>query len=150
MLRKSQQTRDNLTEIETFHVEPDSPGKRLYLIRLACGDGLRRPESMRDFVLRVKKATGEAYDPSTVSMLERDAQGWRLKDMNAFASVDPLKRGGAWLGFGVTERSAIDINPNRDHRLTREEEDRALASEAAEQTKRSATKQSGRKARGKP
>lgn len=102
---------------------------------------------MRDFVQRVKKVTGEDYDPSTVSMLERDAQGWRLKDMNAFAAVDPLQRGGAWLGFGVAARGGIDLDPARDHRLTQDEEERALAAAAREREKRAATTAKGRTAK---
>jgi hypothetical protein len=83
-----------------FHVEPQTPGQRLFLIRLACGDGIRKPESMRDFAERVHIATGAEYEHSTIGMLERDLQGWRLKDAKAFAIVDPLKRGEAWLAFG--------------------------------------------------
>lgn len=81
-------------------MEPETPGQRLYLIRLACGDGMRKPEPMAAFVKRVKKATGEDYDTGAVSLLERDLQGWRIKDLNAFAAVDPKHRGPAWLGFG--------------------------------------------------
>lgn len=86
--------------MELFHVEQTTPGQRLYLIRLACGDGVRKPESMRDFAERVRKATGQGYEHTTVSMLERDQQGWRLKDVHAFASVDPKGRGPTWLAFG--------------------------------------------------
>lgn len=58
---------------------------------------------MREFVDLVRSTTGAAYDHKAVSLLERDEQGWRRKDMVAFAAVDPKKRGAAWLGFGVTE-----------------------------------------------
>jgi hypothetical protein len=86
-----------------FHVEASSPGQRLFLIRLACGDGLRKPESMRDFAERVQLATGAEYEHSTIGMLERDLQGWRIKDVHAFAAVDPRGRGEAWLAFGEQE-----------------------------------------------
>lgn len=75
----------------------DTPGARLFLIRLACGDGVRKAESMQDFSDRVKKKTGRYYDPATLSLLERMKQGWKLEDALTFASVDPLKRGAVWL-----------------------------------------------------
>lgn len=75
-------------------------GQRLYLIRLACGDGVRRPESAADFGRRVKKATGLKYDQATISRLETGGRNWLLEDVEAFAAVDPLQRGRAWLaGF---------------------------------------------------
>lgn len=86
--------------MESFHVEPETPGQRLFLIRLACGDGIRKPESMRDFADRVLHVTGVNFEHSTIGMLERDLQGWRLKDVKAFAAVDPKQRGEAWLAFG--------------------------------------------------
>lgn len=59
---------------------------------------------MDDFVARVKRVTGAEYLSSAVSLLERGKQGWRRKDMIAFAAVDPHQRGAAWLGFGVAEK----------------------------------------------
>ena len=79
------------------HIKADTSGQRLYQIRLACGDGVRDAESMKAFAERVKKATGKTYDPSTISLLERDMQKWRLEDVRAFAAVDPLTRGEVWL-----------------------------------------------------
>jgi hypothetical protein len=80
----------------------DSVGQRLFLIRLACGDGVRKAEPLPEFAERVQRGTGQAYHPSTISLLERMKQGWRLDDVRAFAAVDPLKRGAAWL-------SALDV-----------------------------------------
>lgn len=81
--------------------EPDeTPGDRLYEIRLACGVGRRKAEPMVAFVERVREATGVAYDPSTISLLERMMQGWTLDDVAAFAAVDPKGRGKVWLAFG--------------------------------------------------
>jgi hypothetical protein len=57
---------------------------------------------MTAFAERVERVTGRRYDPSTVSLLERDKQGWRLADVRALAAVDPLKRGAPWL-------SALDV-----------------------------------------
>lgn len=75
----------------------ETPGDRLYLIRLARGDGRRRAESLVVFVRHVLAVTGEKYHPTTVSMLERNQQTWRLDDVRAFAAVDPLRRGEVWL-----------------------------------------------------
>lgn len=75
----------------------DTPGARLYLIRLACGDGVRTAEPMREFAQRVKRATGADYNPMKISLLERMKQNWRLEDVTAFAAADPLGRGRAWL-----------------------------------------------------
>lgn len=101
MGRFSPHARDNLTDWgELFHVTPNTPGQRLFQIRLACGDGHRKPESLREFAERVEAVTGVSYDHKTISLLERDGQGWRLKDVHAFSAIDPLKRGEHWLAFG--------------------------------------------------
>lgn len=106
-----------------------TPGARLYAVRLACGDGHRKAEPLEAFVARVKQATGTAYLPTTVSMLERDKQGWSLSDAIAFAAVDPLKRGAAWLAFGEGTSAPIegaDFDPRTDRKLTSQEEARVL------------------------
>lgn len=104
-----------------LHVEhPETPGQRLFLIRLACGDGLRKPESMRDFADRVLRVTGADYEHSTIGMLERDIQGWRIKDVSAFAAVDPKKRGEAWLAFGnLPSIEGPDLPPPGEPRAPR-------------------------------
>lgn len=79
----------------------ETPGSRLYQIRLACGDGTRKAEPLPAFVARVKKRTKADYDPSTISLLERMLQKWKLDDVRNFAAVDPLKRGEAWLAFNL-------------------------------------------------
>jgi hypothetical protein len=78
----------------------DTPGGRLFLVRAACGGGERKPESLKAFAERVRLATGANYDPSTLSLLERDIQKWRLEDAANFAAVDPAGRGPGWLAFG--------------------------------------------------
>lgn len=78
-----------------------TPGSRLYLIRLACGDGVRTAESLAEFAKRVKRRTKMDYDPSTISLLERMKQKWKLDDVHAFAAVDPLGRGEAWLALNA-------------------------------------------------
>ncbi len=86
----------------------ETPGTRLYLIRLACGDGLRKALSQAAFAKLVLDKTGAGYDPSTISLLERMGQGWTLDDLETFASVDPKQRGPAWLAWGET--LAVDQN----------------------------------------
>lgn len=104
------QTRDNLTDFKgLFHVEHSTPGQRLFQIRLACGDGRRKPESLREFANRVARATGDTYQHAAISLLERDEQGWRLKDVHNFTAVDPLKRGECWLAFGDVEEVAVPM-----------------------------------------
>lgn len=106
----------------------DTPGDRLYEVRLACGDGRRRAEPISQFVQRVERATGRKYHAATISMLERNEQKWRLEDVRAFAAVDPLNRGEAWLSalagpatgalavegyaLGATIMSAADRRPS--------------------------------------
>lgn len=75
-------------------------GQRLYRIRLAWGDGVRDPESLEKFAVRVKRETGEDYSEMTLSNLERMKQKWRLEHIEIFAVVDKLKRGRAWLAWG--------------------------------------------------
>lgn len=121
MGRKSPRTSPKMTDWgDLFHVEADSAGQRLYLIRLACGDGRRKPLSLREFATYVEAATGAVYDHKTISLLERDQQGWRLKDVETFASVDPRARGAAWLAFGVVGGSeeTDTVDPSTDERLT--------------------------------
>ncbi len=78
----------------------ETPGTRLYLIRLACGDGQRKPLSQAAFANLVLDKTGVWYDPSTISLLERMEQGWTLEDLDTFAAVDPKRRGPVWLAWG--------------------------------------------------
>lgn len=108
----------------------DTPGKRLYLIRLALGDGFKSPLPADQFVARVKKATGVEYDPSTISRLENGQRRWLLEDAKPLAAVDPLRRGEIWLAHGVNVKDVVD--PERDRKLTDDEVERAKrASEAA-------------------
>lgn len=119
---------------ELCHLEPETPGHRLYQIRLACGDGIRKPESMRDFAERVHTVTGADYEHSTIGMLERDLQGWRLKDVTAFAAVDPKKRGEAWLAFG--NQPPIEVLPAPGEPRKPRPDPRATASASARPKKR--------------
>lgn len=90
----------------------ETVGKRLFLIRAACGEGERDPESIAAFVKRVHRITGAKYQESTISLLERMKQGWRLIDVDNFARTDPLRRGPVWLAYG--DSSSEVINRERD------------------------------------
>ncbi len=79
---------------------PQTTGDRLFLIRLACGDGFKSAEPIPEFSKRVEAATGRKYHDATISLLERMKQRWKLDDVDAFASVDPKDRGPAWLAWG--------------------------------------------------
>lgn len=121
---------------------PETPGQRLFLVRLACGDGIRTAEPMTAFAGRVKRVTGATYHPNAISLLERGGQNWKLEDINNFAAVDPKNRGPAWLAWGDAPTPVL-LDPTKDRGLTEEEEERALrASEllAAAQKSRSAKK----------
>jgi len=76
---------------------PETIGERLFKIREACGDSRRDPETLDDFAERVRKKTGKAYNPVTLSLLERMKRKWQVVDVEAFAAVDPLNRGRLWL-----------------------------------------------------
>lgn len=104
----------------------ETPGDRLWLIRLACGDGFRKPEPLPLFAARVKRETGVDYHQASLSLLERMKQGWRLDDIRTLAAVDPKGRGPIWLAFGVDEASAMP-DPTLDRGLTPAEEERAIA-----------------------
>lgn len=143
-LRQSQRARDNLTD---FEIPSVTPGKRLYLIRLACGDGHRTAEPLVKFVARVKRLSGESYDPATISLLERDKQGWRLKDFEALAAADPMKRGAPWLAFGIQALGPVIDARTGAHRLTEEEMDRAVAAGDREEAEEKASRKKGAKKR---
>lgn len=96
-------------------------GQRIYLVRLARGDGIRDAEPIRDFAAALSKARGKNYDPSTVSRLERGDQRPSLDDCEAVAKLDPAQRGAAWIAFGTEKGSIFEMNPATAHRLTDEE-----------------------------
>ena len=85
---------------------PETPGDRLYLIRLALGDGKRVPMPMKDFVARVKRLAKATYHANAISLLERGEQEWRLRDFEALAKADPRQRGAPWLAFGIAASEA--------------------------------------------
>lgn len=101
--------------------DTDTPEKRAYAIRLACGDGWKTPMPMAEFAALVKSKTrGVSFDAAKVSRIESGDQKMALSDIEAMAKIDPKKRGPAWLAFntpahgvsvGKTEVSGTDVTP---------------------------------------
>ena len=87
----------------------ETPGQRVYRIRLALGDGLKNPMTLRDFVALLRRQKAR-YDPSTISRIENGTRTITLKDVQAIAAVDPLKRGRDWLAWGASP-GAIPLPP---------------------------------------
>lgn len=90
----------------------ETAGDRLYQIRAACGGGMRDPMPMKAFVARVKKRTGATYHANTISLLERNEQGWRLTDVITLSAVDPDQRGAVWLScLSLVDEQRIAAEP---------------------------------------
>lgn len=83
----------------------DTPGRRLYAIRLLLGDGFKNPMPADDFAELVKRRGGGDYDPSTISRLENGKRRWLLEDATRLSLADPLGRGERWLAFGAENAS---------------------------------------------
>lgn len=73
--------------------------QRVYLVRLACGDGIRKPMPMREFA-ELLTGDGETVHPSRVSDIENEKSPPTLAEIERIAVVDPLKRGKSWLAWG--------------------------------------------------
>lgn len=76
------------------------PGQRVYLVRLALGDGVKNPLSLADFALLIKRKRKAVYDPSALSRLENGKRAMTTEDAEHVAAVDPKERGAAWVAFG--------------------------------------------------
>lgn len=77
-----------------------TPGQRVYLIRLALGDGVKTPMRIKDFVALIRERTGAKYDPSAISRTENGDRDLALEDVPVIAAVDPHERGRDWLAWG--------------------------------------------------
>lgn len=94
----------------------DTPAKRVYAIRLARGDGWKVPEPMDAFA-EAMTAVGRTrrpelrYDSSKVSRIESGDRKVSIEDAEVLATVDPLKRGAAWVAFGEAGGQAGDQSP---------------------------------------
>lgn len=121
----------------------ETPGQRLFKIRLACGDGHRDAEPLEEFAARVKRRTGKSYSAMTLSLLERMKQNWKLDDVDSFSAVDPLARGRTWLAWGdepVKEPPADTRISDEDVEAARRVRDRKQLAEKAKGRKQSGGK----------
>lgn len=84
-------------------------GGRIYLVRLALGDGMRTPMPMRRFAAALTEGSQRAYEASMISLLETGKRRASLEDIDAIARIDPQFRGRAWLAFGDGEASAAAL-----------------------------------------
>lgn len=92
-------------------------GARMYLVRLALGDGVRTAMPQRQFAELLAERGGN-YDAPKVSRQETDQQPLTLEEVELIASVDPLSRGPAWLAFGEEDppksKGVIPLEPPQE------------------------------------
>lgn len=102
----------------------DSIGNRIFKVRLALGDGLRKPLSMRKFVALVERETGRKIHASELSGIERGKRTEvAANDAMAIADVDPLERGVEWLIRGTVPDVPVALTePAPDAAQSLEEE----------------------------
>ena len=83
-------------------------GQRVYLVRLACGDGVRKAMPMREFAQLV------GLHLSRISDIENGKSKPGLDEVERLADGDPLKRGKAWLaGWDEDTKNGGVSNPPR-------------------------------------
>lgn len=89
----------------------DTAGKRIYAVRLALGDGWKKPMTMADFgALLTKRCKGAVtYDSAKIARLESGERRASIDDVAVIASVDPEKRGREWLAWGMVVESGADF-----------------------------------------
>ena len=81
-------------------MKADTPGKRVYLVRLARGDGVKNPERLEDFASALSALSGKRYDGSMISRMENGGRTVSIRESELIASLDPLRRSPAWVAFG--------------------------------------------------
>jgi hypothetical protein len=85
-------------------------GQRVYLVRLACGDGVRKAMPMREFADLLSQQ-GDAFYASRISDIENSISKPTIDEIDVIARVDPLKRGREWLGWGDSGGNVIADPP---------------------------------------
>jgi hypothetical protein len=89
-------------------------GQRVYLVRLACGDGVRKAMPMREFAdLLSGEGEGETFHPSRLSDIENDKSPPSIEEIRRIAAVDPGHRGRAWLAWGIADEGKSEAPPVR-------------------------------------
>lgn len=83
---------------------------RFYRVRLDRGDGVRKPEPLREMAAAMTAAAAargmeRTVHASRLSEIENGAEP-SLKEVELAAAVDPKARGRAWLAFGVRAAAA--------------------------------------------
>lgn len=78
----------------------ETVAQRVYLVRLALGDGVREPMRGADFAARLSAASGRKYTANTVSEMETEKRRVTLDDVDVIARLDPKQRGREWLAWG--------------------------------------------------
>lgn len=126
-------------------MKADTPGKRVYLIRLALGDGFKVPMPMAAFAALLTERSGVAYDSSMISRMESGDRKVTLEDAPRLAALDPEHRGPGWIAWGVVPDISLDqlIRPD-DHFLTAEDRDRLEAEARAQRPAAAARKRRSR------
>lgn len=74
--------------------------ERLFAVRASLGEGPRKPLALRLLDDLIFEKTGRRLHASELSAMEQGERIPRINDVEAIASVDPLKRGAAWLAYG--------------------------------------------------
>jgi transcriptional regulator with XRE-family HTH domain len=90
-------------------------GQRVYLVRLACGDGIRKAMPMREFAEVV------GFHPSRISDIENNKSKPSLDEVEALAHVDPLDRGRSWIAWGDEDEMFTEITSGDDLRRAMDE-----------------------------
>lgn len=87
----------------------DAPqGPRVYAIRLALGDGVRKALPLRELE-RLLAERGHRIHASELSKIEQGLRALSTDEVAVLAGLDPLRRGRSWLAWG--EEDVIDGPP---------------------------------------
>lgn len=91
--------------------------ERLFAVRAALGEGVRKPLSLRAFaeLLTEQAGDGRRYHASQLSGWETGAGVPTVDDFAVIAAVDPERRGPAWLAWGIEPAPAAPLNTNPLH-----------------------------------
>lgn len=119
----------------------ETPGQRLYLIRLALGDGVKNPLPLKEFSALLKRKRQAVYDPSTLSRMENGHQPLKVDDINTIAPLDPHRRGRAWLAcWDADPLQGVAMpqpDPTKDLLLTDDDIERARLAVVRKSAKKS-------------
>lgn len=116
----------------------DTVGDRVRAIRE--GRGEKQPEFAAAMNGAAKRlGISERYDNTKVSKMELGTRDVSLADVMVIADLDHEKRGRDWLAWGTPPKRPAMPDPQRDRRLSEQEELRALRQDAADERETSRT-----------